>query len=80
MHNEVMNWLQAGDVVKSAIPPRSRLYSLKPEGLGTPYTESLTSYLTRLAKAHSVFTGTLSIKNSRPCWAKRIYRLDGSPD
>ena len=37
-----------------AIPPRSRLYSLEPIGIGTPQTESLTSYISRLAAAHSV--------------------------
>lgn len=36
------------------MPPRSRLYSLEPIGIGTPETESLTSYICRLAAAHSV--------------------------
>lgn len=36
------------------IPQRSRLYSLKPIGRGTPHTESLSSYLTRLAQEHCV--------------------------
>jgi hypothetical protein len=36
------------------MPPRSRLYSLEPIGIGTPQTESLTSYISRLAAAHSV--------------------------
>jgi hypothetical protein len=36
------------------MPPRSRLYSLEPIGIGTPQTESLTSYISRLAEAHSV--------------------------
>ncbi|MCC0179871.1 TniQ family protein [Waterburya agarophytonicola K14] len=34
------------------IPERSRLYSLKPIGIGTPSTESLSSHLTRLAEEH----------------------------
>lgn len=37
----------------------SRLYHLEPVGIGTPYTESLTSYITRLAEAHSVSGGQL---------------------
>src|ERR1041385_4375542 len=37
-----------------ATPARSRLYSLEPIGIGTPQTESLTSYISRLAAAHSV--------------------------
>lgn len=36
------------------IPKRSRLYFVEPIGVGTPYTESLSSYLTRLAKEHCV--------------------------
>jgi hypothetical protein len=36
------------------MPPRSRLFSLEPIGIGTPQTESLTSYISRLAAAHSV--------------------------
>ncbi len=32
----------------------SRLYSLNPIGVGTPYTESISSYLTRLAQEHCV--------------------------
>ncbi|MFM2312335.1 MAG: hypothetical protein RLZZ04_1611 [Cyanobacteriota bacterium] len=36
------------------IPPRSRLYSLEPIGVGTSYTESISSYVTRLAQEHCV--------------------------
>jgi len=31
------------DLQRAAIPSRSRLYSLEPIGIGTPWTESLTS-------------------------------------
>ncbi len=37
----------------------SYLYSITPIGLGTAKVESLTSFIARLAEAHSVFTGTL---------------------
>lgn len=37
----------------------SRLYHLKPIGIGTPFVESLTSYLARLAQNHCWSTGTL---------------------
>lgn len=47
------------DPVLPEIPPRSRLFHLVPFGVGTPRVESLTSYISRLAKAHSVTTGTL---------------------
>jgi hypothetical protein len=36
------------------IPNRSRLYSLEPIAVETPYTESLSSYLIRLAQEHCV--------------------------
>jgi hypothetical protein len=35
------------------------LYSIKPKGGGTPYTESLTSYITRIATAHCLTPGEL---------------------
>ena len=41
------------------IPPRSQLYSLPPLNLGTPFVESLTSYVCRLANEHHVPLGTL---------------------
>jgi len=34
------------------IPLRSKLFSLEPIGIGTPFVESLTSYLHRLSEAH----------------------------
>jgi hypothetical protein len=47
-------------------PPRSRLYSLEPIGLGTPQVESLTSYLRRLAVAHSVSVTPLILHEVSP--------------
>jgi hypothetical protein len=40
-------------------PPHSRLYHLEPVGVGSPMVESLTSYLIRLAEAHSLYLRTL---------------------
>lgn len=48
------------------LEPVSRLYNLEPIGIGTPYTESLTSYVTRLAEAHNVTLGTLIGKEITP--------------
>lgn len=45
-----------------SIPPRSHLYSLEPIGIGTPYVESLTSYITRLAQVHWVSVKVLLSK------------------
>jgi hypothetical protein len=42
------------DLEVSPLPERSRLYHLEPLGLQTPFAESLTSYIIRLAEAHSV--------------------------
>ncbi|EMS70529.1 TniQ family protein [Ruminiclostridium cellobioparum] len=55
MHNEFYN-----------IYNISHLYNLKPIGIGTPYVESLTSYIKRLAEAHSVSVGTLIRKELIP--------------
>lgn len=40
-------------------PSRSRLISLRPEGVGTPNAESAPIYITRLAKEHSVLPSDL---------------------
>lgn len=48
------------------IPPRSRLFSLKPVALGTPYTESLSSYLHRLAQAHCLTSQKLVMGEIAP--------------
>ena len=42
------------------VPPRSPLYGLEPIGVGTSWVESLTSYVGRLAAAHSVKVGDLA--------------------
>lgn len=49
-HTRIQLW----DLQKPAIPPRSRLYHLGPIGIGTPYVESLTGYIARIAEAHCV--------------------------
>jgi len=44
------------------VPPLqpSQLYHLEPIGLGTPFVESLSSYILRLAEAHTVLPGHLA--------------------
>src|SRR2546423_1894085 len=51
--------------------PPSRLYHLEPIGVGTPYTESLTSYISRLAEAHCLTTGHLFAKELAPAADKK---------
>src|SRR5215470_6463846 len=46
--------------------PHSHLYCLEPIAVGSPMVESLTSYLTRLAEAHSVFPRVLVAKEITP--------------
>ena len=46
-----------------AIPARSRLFQLEPRGIGTPYVESLTSYIVRLARSFLLITNNFNYKN-----------------
>lgn len=52
----------------------SRLFNIEPIGVGTPYVESLPSYIKRLAEAHSVFPGVLLKHEIFP--ETRDYPLD----
>lgn len=56
------------DITIPAIPPRSRLYRLEPIGVGTPYVESLISYIMRLANAHCVTLQVLVKKEIFPLY------------
>lgn len=47
-------------------PKRSRLFSLEPIGIGTPQTESLTSYLNRLACEHYLTPKKLIMRELAP--------------
>src|SRR5260370_39680462 len=58
------------DLEKSLIPSRSRLYHLEPIGIGTPFVESLTSYVVRLAHAHCVEPRKLVIHEILPYLTK----------
>ncbi|NRR05506.1 TniQ family protein [Brevibacillus sp. RS1.1] len=57
---------ESWDISIPQITKPSMFYSLEPIGLGTPYVESLTSYICRLAEAHSVRTGTLVLEEIIP--------------
>jgi hypothetical protein len=48
------------------IPQRSRLFSLEPVAVGTPYAESLSSYLHRLAQAHCLTSQKLVMGEIAP--------------
>jgi hypothetical protein len=51
--------LDLWDLTLPSVPPRSRLFSVQPIGIGTAMVESLTGYVTRLAAAHSVIVRRL---------------------
>jgi hypothetical protein len=61
------------DLQKPAIPPRSRLYHLEPIGIGTQYTESLSSYLCRLAQEHCVILQKLVMGEIAPQMMEQDY-------
>jgi transcriptional regulator with XRE-family HTH domain len=54
------------DVTIPNLPSRSRLYCLEPVGMGTPYIESLTSYIARLAEVHCVTPKNLIMREIMP--------------
>ena len=64
------------DVSIPPIPPRSRLYRLEPIGIATPYVESLTSYITRLAGEHCLTLKALVMGEIFPSQGKVMTKLD----
>ena len=62
MLNDDLEIYGSCDLEKPPIPDRSSLYHLEPVGVGTPHVESLTSFLMRLAQAHSLEINTLFAK------------------
>lgn len=59
---------------KFLMPPRSRLHHLEPIGIGTPMVESLSSYVTRLARSHGVFVSTLLSRTVSPLLQKTFIK------
>lgn len=57
-----------------ALPPRSRLYSLEPVGLGTAGVESLVSYVTRLAGEHGASNAVLFGWEIAPLMRRSLIR------
>src|SRR5258707_9156811 len=66
------------DLEESLIPSRSRLYHLEPIGIGTPFVESLTSYIVRLAHAHCVEPRMLVVHEILP-YLRELGRLVSKP-
>ena len=62
------------------LPSHSRLYHLEPIGVGSPFVESLTSYITRLAEAHSVSIRALIADEISPLWKQIATSHNGYLD
>jgi hypothetical protein len=71
--NDVYNELWSPKPLE--IPKRSRLFSLEPIGVGTAYTESLSSYLCRLAQEHCVTSQKLVMGEIDPQMMGQDYGL-----
>ena len=64
------------------LPPRSRLYAIEPIGIGTPFVESLSGYVARLADAHAVSVGNLVVRQLSSLVSTPLFqssRLDRFP-
>jgi hypothetical protein len=57
--NEDLTLYENWSLAPPVLPQSSRLFSLEPIGIGTPLSESLTSYIARLAQAHHVSVASL---------------------
>lgn len=70
MNPDTLAVYEMWEVAVPSLPPRSRLYPLSPLGLGSPLGESLTSYIARLAEAHSVPTGVFVARELLPHYGR----------
>jgi len=64
--NKLPDLCEIWNLTRPAYSPHSKLYTLEPLGLGTPNIESLTSYMSRLAAAHSVSLRALATQELLP--------------
>src|ERR1700683_189509 len=53
------------------LPARTRLFNLEPIGLGTPYVESITSYISRLAGEHHVAPWVIVSRDIAPRMSRK---------
>lgn len=70
---------ESWNLEKPIIPSHSCLYHLEPIGIGTPYVESLTGYIARLAESHGVVTGMLVLSKVAPL-IKKGYVFEQNKD
>jgi transcriptional regulator with XRE-family HTH domain len=67
------NVLVRKSIFSVGLPPRSRLYSLVPIGVGTPMVECLTSYINRLAWLYRISPRVLVAEEIIPQLSKSYY-------
>lgn len=78
MKSSELTMCELWDVTLPTLPPRSRLYHLAPIGVGTPYVESLTGYVARLAEAHNVWPLHLVPREMLPLLGGKYLSRDGT--
>lgn len=71
---QIINGLESGKLQEPLSKP-CVLYSLKPIGVGTEFVESMTSYVSRLAEAHSLSLYTLVTKEFSKPFNRTPYSL-----
>src|SRR5262245_25748356 len=62
---------EAWDSTWPELPPRTRLFNLEPMGLGTPYVESMTSYISRLAVEHHIAPWVIVSRDIAPLMSRK---------
>lgn len=71
----MINWTEAEfcAVKKKMLDTRTRLYSIEPMGLGTPFVESLISYIVRLSEVHNLTVASFISYVCAPLNEKTTY-------
>lgn len=70
---------EAGYLERMSAPDPSRLYHLEPIGMESPWVESFTSYVARLAAAHQVYVRALVTDEILPSLKQSHLHRDGAP-
>ena len=76
LNNESLSIYESWNIEMPSVSTRSRLYNLEPIGMGTGRAESLTSYIARLAAAHSL-TPAVLLGRTLASFMDKKYWLQG---
>lgn len=77
MESNCLTQYDSWELKEVFLPRRSRLYQLEPIGMSTPYIESLTSYIARIAELHGVPPGILMTREIAPL-VDKLYFQNGA--